>query len=513
MTFRISHPEVDVQGQQPPAQPPGGVHLPSLRSTAAGVFSLIAIAATGLAAGPVAAVPSTGPCVLPRTEAHHSLGLDTWNTAYPRPDRALDAVMVFLSFPDATPVHGTEVIAADHFPGTSEFFARASYGRFALRAEPRHGWLRMPRPSTAYAVRRDWAPDRRAAYLRDALAVADPVVDFSRYDIVYLVADPDAPGVDSDATKVVNLRTPLRADGTDIDRVVTVFERHPPDRNVLAHETGHVFDLPDLYNRPVDGKGDWDTHVGDWDLMGSQFAMAPEPFGWHKWKLGWLDEHQVRCVRAPQWVTLRPLSGGTDPDGADGGGADPAVPVPGGADGGGSAPDGAVPAVPVPGGGAVPGGTGAQGTGAGGGSVPVGTGAPGTGAERPGADTGTGAGTAADGVLPRGAGPGTRLAVVRTGRDTVLAVEARGAVGNDRDTCAEGVLVYRVRAGAESGAGPVEVVDAHPLTAACRDRSVYPPLADAPLREGESFTVPGEGVRVQVGARTPAGDWTVRITP
>ncbi|WP_023588523.1 M6 family metalloprotease domain-containing protein [Streptomyces thermolilacinus] len=422
-----------MEGQQPPAQrrpqPPaplhGGVRRPSLRSTAAGVFSLVAIAATGLVSGPAAGEPSAGPCALPRTDAHHSLGLDTWNAAYPKPERTLDAVMLFLSFPDSAPPHSTETIAADYFPDTSEFFERASYGRFTLRAHPRHGWLRMPRPSTAYAIQRDWAADRRAAYLRDALAVADPVVDFSRYDIVYLVADPEAPGVDSDATKVVNLRTPLRADGTDIDRVVTLFERHPPDRNVLAHETGHVFDLPDLYNRPVDGKGDWDTHVGDWDVMGSQFALAPEPFGWHKWKLGWLGAHQVRCVREPQLVTLQPL--------------------------------------------------------------------------------------AAENGAP--AAPGPRLAVVRTGPDRVLAFEARGAFGNDRGTCTEGVLVYRVRGGTESGAGPVEVVDAHPLTEACRDRSVYPPLADAPLAEGESLTVAEEGVRVEVLHRTAAGGWTVRITP
>jgi hypothetical protein len=73
-------------------------------------------------------------------------------------------------------------------------------------------WLRMPKPSTAYAIQRDWRAADRAAYLRDALAAADPEVDFSRYDIVYFVADPDAPGVDSDATKVVNLERPLRAD-------------------------------------------------------------------------------------------------------------------------------------------------------------------------------------------------------------------------------------------------------------------------------------------------------------
>ncbi|MDX3153204.1 M6 family metalloprotease domain-containing protein [Streptomyces scabiei] len=345
--------------------------------------SLTALAATSLIAAP-SAVPLSEPCTLRRTQAHHSEGLDTWNSAYPRPTRDLDAVLVFLSFPDAAPLTTPAELTADHFPATSEFFARASYGKFALHPHPRREWLEMPRPSTAYAIRRDWNATHRAAYLRDALATADPHVDFSRYDIVYFVADPHAPGVDSDATKVVNLETPLEIDGTGLRRVVTVFERHPPDRLVLAHETGHVFDLPDLYRRPADGKGDWDTHVGDWDLMGSQFALAPDLFAWHKWKLGWLEPGQVTCVR--------------------------------------------------------------------------------------------------------------------------------GAVGNDAAVCTQGVLVYRIRGGTESGSGPVEVVDAHPRTEACWDESVYPPLADAPVTVGESFSVPGDGVRVAVEGRTATGAWTVRIT-
>ncbi|MFJ9809866.1 M6 family metalloprotease domain-containing protein [Streptomyces sp. NPDC101158] len=397
-----------------------------LRAGAAAFTSLAALAATGLVAGPAVAASSAGPCALPRTAAHHSLGLDTWNTSYPRPTRPLDAVMIFLSFPDATPLTTPAELAADHFPSTSEFFARASYGRFSLRVHPQTTWARMPRDSAAYAIRRDWSAEHRAAYLRDAIRAADDSVDFSRYDIVYLVADPDAPGVDSDATKVVNLEHPLEADGTELKRVVTVFERHPPDRNVLAHETGHVFDLPDLYHRPTDGKGDWDTHVGDWDVMGSQFGLAPDLFAWHKWKLGWLDRSQVTCVRGPgtHVISLEPVA-----------------------------------AAPV-----------------------------------------------AGGTL------GTRLAVVRTGEDSVLAIEARSATGNDRDTCAEGVLVYRVRNEAASGEGPVEVVDTHPRTEACWESSVYPPLADAPLREGESFTVPGTGVRVEVDERTRAGVWAVRVT-
>ncbi|TGG90022.1 peptidase M6, partial [Streptomyces albus] len=49
-------------------------------------------------------------------------------------------------------------------------------------------------------------------------------------------------------------------------------------------------------------------------------------------------------------------------------------------------------------------------------------------------------------------------------------------------------------------------------TGACWDRSVYPPLADAPLGVGETFTVPGDDTRVEVADRTPSGSWTVRIT-
>ncbi|WP_200308898.1 M6 family metalloprotease domain-containing protein [Streptomyces adelaidensis] len=417
-----------------------GDRAPSLRSTAAMLTSLTALAATSLIAAPSVAVPLSESCALRRTQAHHSEGLDSWNAAYPRPTRDLDAVLVFLSFPDAAPLTTPAELTADHFPATSEFFARASYGKFALRPHPRRQWLEMPRPSTAYAIRRDWNAEHRAAYLKDALATADRHVDFSRYDVVYFVADPHAPGVDSDATKVVNLETPLEVDGTGLHRVVTVFERHPPDRLVLAHETGHVFDLPDLYHRPADGKGDWDTHVGDWDLMGSQFALAPDLFAWHKWKLGWLEPRQVACVRGTGSTRLTLEAVGAGPVAGDE------------------------------------------------------------------------AGSAAAGAQAFGAGRGMKLAVVRTGPDSALGIEARGAVGNDGSVCTQGVLVYRIRSGAESGGGPIEVFDAHPRTESCGEESVYPPLADAPVAVGESFTVPGEAVRVAVEGRTASGAWTVRIT-
>ncbi|TJZ55957.1 M6 family metalloprotease domain-containing protein [Streptomyces piniterrae] len=413
--------EVDV----PRARTPDGVDRRRLRRLGAVGTSLSALIATSIVAGPATASEASLSCALGRTGAHHSEGVDTWNGAYPRPDHALDAVMVFLSFPDSRPLTDPGTLGKDYFPSTARFFDQASYGRFRLRPHIHRRWVRMPHRSGRYGIQRDWDSGRRASYLRDAVAAADASVDFSRYEMVYFVADPDAPGVDSDATKVVNLDQPMRADNAELRRFVTVFEQSPPDRNVLAHETGHVFDLPDLYHRPDDGKGDWDTYVGDWDLMGSQFGLAPDPFAWHKWKLGWLGDNQVDCagLTGSSVHTLRPLS------------------------------------------------------------------------------------------APREQGDErrARLLVVRTGPASALAIEARGAVGNDHSLCTEGVLVYRVRSETSSGSGPVRVLDGHPGTAACWGSSVYPPLADAPLGVGESLDAAEDGVRVQVEGRTADGDWTVKV--
>ncbi|MGW7007844.1 M6 family metalloprotease domain-containing protein [Streptomyces sp. NPDC054933] len=268
----------------------------------------VALVAWSLVAGPAAAAPVRGPCALERTDVRHSEGVDRWNSGYPRPLGDVNAVMLFLSFPDHVPDVATRALTADHFPATTTFLTRASYGRFRLHPHVLQRWFRMPRPSTAYGIHRDWADGLRAQYLQDAIAAVGRAVDFRRYPVIYLVADPGARGVDADATKVINLARPIHSGGATIDRLVTVFEHHPPDQNVLAHETNHVFDLPDLYLRPPAGSNDsWDTRVGDWDLMGSQFALAPDLFAWHRWKYGWIDPGQVICVEHPG-ITTRTLT-------------------------------------------------------------------------------------------------------------------------------------------------------------------------------------------------------------
>ncbi|MBH0247543.1 M6 family metalloprotease domain-containing protein, partial [Streptomyces cavourensis] len=78
---------------------------------------------------------------------------------------------------------------------------------------------------------------------------------------------------------------------------------------VLPHENGHVFGLPDLYT--MEGGGS----VGHWDIMSEDWGANNDFLGWHKWKLGWLDNEQISCASQPgvSEHTLGPLAtaGGT----------------------------------------------------------------------------------------------------------------------------------------------------------------------------------------------------------
>lgn len=71
--------------------------------------------------------------------------------------------------------------------------------------------------------------------------------------------------------------------------------------------------------------------------------------------------------------------------------------------------------------------------------------------------------------------------------------------------------MYRVRADVSSGDGPLDVIDGHPGSGDCWESSVYPPLADAPLRSGETYAL-GRSAHIRVADRHSDGSWTVQVT-
>lgn len=217
----------------------------------------------------------------------------------------LHALTLMIDFSDA-PGQGSAMDRFhEFFPQTQEWFRTASYGRLDYQpATPVTRWLRMPRPFKGYGIERGAPFDPGYRQLvQDIVATADPMVDFSAYDILNVLITPNAGPSALDTVLSVtfagNGDAPV-ADGVPIANASFVYSRQDDGSGsysrtgyrVLPHENGHTFGLPDLYTQEGGGA------VGHWDIMSEDWGADNDMLGWHKWKLGWLDASQVGCVTA-----------------------------------------------------------------------------------------------------------------------------------------------------------------------------------------------------------------------
>ncbi|MFI6879202.1 M6 family metalloprotease domain-containing protein [Streptomyces sp. NPDC050400] len=276
------------------------------------------------AAGPTALARATslGPCMIRGAlGVQMSEGVPT-SPGYARSTGTVRALNLMIDFPDA-PGEGTALDRlGEFFPKTQEWFRTGSYGRLDYQPEsPVKHWLRMPKPFAAYGIERGapFEPGYREL-VDDIVAAADPDVDFRQYDLVNILTTPNAGPSALDTVLSVtfagNHEAPV-ADGVPLSNVSFVYSRQDDGSGsytetgyrVLPHENGHVFGLPDLYTQ--DGGG----AVGHWDIMSEDWGVGNDLLGWHKWKLGWLDDDQIGCAAQPG-TTEHLLS----PLGRDGGG-------------------------------------------------------------------------------------------------------------------------------------------------------------------------------------------------
>ncbi|WP_229820831.1 MULTISPECIES: M6 family metalloprotease domain-containing protein [Streptomyces] len=113
--------------------------------------------------------------------------------------------------------------------------------------------------------------------------------------------------------------------------------------------------------------------------------------------------------------------------------------------------------------------------------------------------------------LPRRGG--AKLVVLPLDARTAYAVELRTQGGNDKAVCRPGVLVYKVDATVDTGAGPVRVYDSRRDSGGCtRAPNVHAELSDATFVPGETFEDPRAGITVAVTGTDPAGNHRVRVT-
>lgn len=205
------------------------------------------------------------------------------------------ALLLLLDFADLPADRDAAAVAPSFFPDT-KYFEEVSYGRFSVSVEALGSWVRLPRPSAAYLP----MGERLLAYVGDAVAAADPVVDFSRYQVVFLVPTNK---LLAGTTAQALVRYPGRgfvADGVEL-RFFATMQADAVARYgrgaaySMNHEFLHTLGFPDTRNSP--------EQSGAWDPMGPGAGGGPPSsthlLGWHKWKVGWLDPEQLTCLSAP----------------------------------------------------------------------------------------------------------------------------------------------------------------------------------------------------------------------
>lgn len=212
----------------------------------------------------------------------------------------VDGVMLFLDFVDAQGANdGPPASIAPPFLTELGWFTEASYGRFSFSLNVVDSWIRMPAPTTAYLPLHTGTQ----RYLRDAVAAADPFVDFSRYQHVTFM---NARGwMSNNPAITLPPGQGAFADGVEI-RLGNILD--PDTRRwgnsagrVQVHEVMHTLGLPDLGGRAF-----------GWDPLsaGNEPPPATHLLGWHSWLLGWLDPAQLTCVSSPGTLeeTLTPIA-------------------------------------------------------------------------------------------------------------------------------------------------------------------------------------------------------------
>jgi M6 family metalloprotease-like protein len=394
------------------------------------VLLLSVLASAGLAVAQPGEPASAGK--LSGTTGWTDEGQDTNYEIFLRPAGKIRAVMIFVDFPNhlAAEAPGDYRDTRSYYdflvPGAVQWYKNSSYNAVDLQVTAVHKWYHMSQPDDFYGFLRGLTWEDHVRYVGEALALADSDVDFSKFDIFYIVPVRSASGITYSPTYIDDgpyYGMPTRAvlDGVNIRWGVTTGQDAWDSwgSKLLNHETGHIFGLPDLYAfaGKLVGEGNWVWHeagwvwqegnwvweggqwvwhpgqwlwqeaqwvwvwegtpvldfhyfVGGWDLMGLISGPAPDLLAWHKWKLGWVADDQVDVV--------------------------------------------------------------------------------------------TKAGTTEHHLTPIERNGSNKLLVVRTGQTTAYAVELRLPLVNDRSSADSGVLIYKVDSSVTSGEGPVRVIDASP---------------------------------------------------
>ena len=185
--------------------------------------------------------------------------------------------------------------------GMNDFYYKMSGNKVKFDYQVLNNWVRMPVASTFHKLG-SWSQGDPYSYWKMAVETADPLVDYSQFDVVYVLSPREIPT----SSIAYGPAGPLNSAGISTnDGPVTNITLSGADAwqnpaqgtpwRWIAHETGHLFGLHDLYVSPGD------PVYGTWDLMSDNWSTgAIELNSWNRYLLGWLTDSQINCLNTTE---------------------------------------------------------------------------------------------------------------------------------------------------------------------------------------------------------------------
>ncbi|MBI5832809.1 MAG: M6 family metalloprotease domain-containing protein [Armatimonadetes bacterium] len=208
-----------------------------------------------------------------------------------------------------------------------DYYQKASHGQLDFTGQVTGSWLTASQTHDYYADGQygdGTFPKNVQGLVAEAVALADPIVDFSQYDndgdgmvdnLMVVHAGPGAEfttNVNDIWSQSWGLDTPVMVDGVAAQNFII----QPEDGGVgvFCHEMGHGLGLPDLYDRDNSSQG-----VGNYCLMagGSWLGSSGGVYGtdpgvmsaWCRAALGWVTPINVTAPRPGTILTPSDVGG------------------------------------------------------------------------------------------------------------------------------------------------------------------------------------------------------------
>lgn len=248
-------------------------------------------------------------CKLPEFAVRTDVGIGFPRFSYRTPTTGtVKVTVIFVDFSDAPATRTPQEAFTAVSPAAENYFSAVSYGKMNLTFVPKYQWFRMSKASSNYG----WSSltfNLHKAYIDEAIALADPTVDFSTSDAFLIISNPDAGSLTNGPAFCATPGVGVTVDGKVINNGATSGRDLVPMMGMwFPHEFGHTMSLVDLYafsGQPAH------RFVGYFSLMGNSFpeATAHEYTGWERWILGWLNDNQVACgnTTGVNSITLTPI--------------------------------------------------------------------------------------------------------------------------------------------------------------------------------------------------------------